>query len=646
MDYYEPHSGLFIADPEQDLWPDGLPSFDELTESARSLILSASGWRKVFAADGDEESLTTQVKGADKMIAAAAALSFVEQMLRLHDRQLLIWVGCDSRPTGSVLMDVMLRVFIARDVKVKASFITAAPELMAAVKLDEEAHGFAYISASHNPVGHNGIKFGGANGAVLGGSSSAELITHFETALKEPLIIKKLSRICLQADTAKYQAVLQAVPQNKQNALQTYTRFTRQVVSGSNEPEGQSAFFDDLAASLDRTPIGIIGELNGSARSTSIDRELLQESGFTVEMHNDTPRQIVHSIVPEGAGLDPCRKLLALAHAKNPAFTLGYVPDNDGDRGNLVYIGVHGQQPQRIAAQELFALVVLAELSYQHQMQNQLQEDSLNAGGPSKEPFPQAKAVVVNGPTSMRIERIAKAFAAEVWRAEVGEANVVSLAEQLRAEGYQVRILGEGSNGGNITHPSTVRDPLSTIFSISRLLAFRGKNSSFNPYAQWCQSPESSAAYSPDFNLGQIIASLPPFVTTNAYEAEAKMRISTYDHAALKRRWEYVFLQEWEQHKDFLRTEYGIVSWREVNYEGTQARTGFGPDYRSGSEKGGLKIIFSNAAGEDTDFIWMRGSGTEPVFRVLADSNGNDHQRHDWLLQWHRTMIETADGIQ
>ena len=124
------------------------------------------------------------------------------------------------------------------------------------------------------------------------------------------------------------------------------------------------------------------------------------------------------------------------------------------------------------------------------------------------------------------------------------------------------------------------------------------------------------------------------------------MRISTHDHATLKRHWEYVFLQEWEQYKDFLHAEFGIVSWREVNYEGTCARTGFGPDYRSGREQGGLKIIFSNAAEEDTDFIWMRGSGTEPVFRVLVDSYGNDQQRHDWLLKWHRAMIKLADSIK
>ncbi len=57
-----------------------------------------------------------------------------------------------------------------------------------------------------------------------------------------------------------------------------------------------------------------------------------------------------------------------------------------------------------------------------------------------------------------------------MFRAETGEANVVNLAEMLRSEGWVVSILGEGSNGGNITHPSKVRDPLSTLGAMIRLL--------------------------------------------------------------------------------------------------------------------------------------------------------------------------------
>ena len=630
MEYYEPSTGILIADPTRSPFQEDLPDISELTQAVDSMILSASGWRKVFAADGDEESATATVSSVDKVIAGTAAFSFVEYLSRTGCNTPVIWIGCDSRPTGSALMDVVMRVLLSLGTQLKASFITAAPELMAAAKLDSEAHGFIYISASHNPIGHNGFKFGGANGAVLGGSRSSELIEHFKAALHKEQIIEKIADLASNADPTAYSKVLENIPQYKHSAAESYSDFTRRVVSGQEDAQRQAIFFKALTASLQKTPTGVLGELNGSARSTSIDHHFLESTGFLVEMHNDTPRRVVHRIVPEGRSLDMCRDLLARAHSRNPAFTLGYVPDNDGDRGNIVFISKESPEPRQIAAQEVFALTVLAELAFQHHY--------LSADQP--------KAVVVNGPTSMRIERIARAFDAEVWRSEVGEANVVNLAEELRGRGYQVRILGEGSNGGNITHPSTVRDPLCTIYSLAKLIAFRGEAPHFNPYLKWCKSSESRLNYNPDFTLAQVIESLPPFFTTSAYEPEAKMQITTRDHAALKRRWEQIFLQEWERNREFLEAEYGITGWREVNYEGTVANEDFGPQYRSGSEKGGLKIIFSNATGEDTDFIWMRGSGTEPVFRVLADSYGNDRQRHDWLLQWHRSMIESADSIQ
>ncbi|MFW5727191.1 MAG: hypothetical protein ACOCW5_01245 [Spirochaetia bacterium] len=616
-------------DAEHSPFAEGAPSYSELTQAVESLILSASGWRKVCAADGDEESTTEEVSAADKVIAGTAALCFIEYLCRQGCTKPVVWIGCDSRPTGAALMDVMMRVLLSMGVQLKATFITAAPELMAATKVDPEADGFIYISASHNPIGHNGFKFGGANGAVLGGDSSAELIVHFEAALHEERIIEKVAKLTSNADPNAYRRVLDTSNRNKQSAAQSYSDFTRRVVSGYEDEVQQAVFFDALSDSLRHTPIGILGELNGSARSTSIDRSILENSGFLVEMHNDSPGRVVHRIVPEGSSLDLCRELLAKAHTNEPAFTLGYVPDNDGDRGNIVFVSENTPEPRQLSAQEVFALAVLAELAYQQHFMS----------------VDQPTAVVVNGPTSMRIERIARAFGAQVWRAEVGEANVVNLAEELRSRGYRVRILGEGSNGGNITHPSTVRDPLCTIYSLAKLLAFRGEAPSFNPYRQWCLSEESRRVYTPGFTIADILESLPPFSTTSAYEPEAKMQIKTRDQAALKRRWEHVFLQEWEGYRGFLQSEYDIVSWREINYEGTEARPGFGPQFRSGSEKGGLKIVFSNSAGEDTDFIWMRGSGTEPVFRVLADSYGADRRRHDWLLEWHRSMIESADSI-
>jgi phosphoglucomutase len=40
----------------------------------------------------------------------------------------------------------------------------------------------------------------------------------------------------------------------------------------------------------------------------------------------------------------------------------------------------------------------------------------------------------------------------------------------------------------------------------------------------------------------------------------------------------------------------------------------------------------------------MRGSGTEPVFRVMADVKGTDMKKEQELLQWQRRMVLEADG--
>ena len=59
---------------------------------------------------------------------------------------------------------------------------------------------------------------------------------------------------------------------------------------------------------------------------------------------------------------------------------------------------------------------------------------------------------------------------------------------------------------------------------------------------------------------------------------------------------------------------------------------------------GGLRIIFINKADNETACIWMRGSGTEPVFRVMADAEGSDKRLERDLIEWQRRMVAEADG--
>ncbi len=620
---------LKLPDPNTPLLSSPLPELSEVEEALQSMILSASGWRKVFAADGWEESFTADVRPADVVLAAQAALTFAETLpVSTGTQRPTVAVGCDTRPTGPLLIDAVTRMLLASKLEAVPLFVTAAPELMAYVKTSPEIDGFIYISASHNPAGHNGLKFGYGDGAVVGGETSKRLIDAFKERIRGEHAAKEVQRLDQLVDQERYAELLRKVSRYKEAALAAYGEFTRRVASGSEDEKQIHQFIERLGSEAQRTPTGIVAELNGSARTLSIDGKIFESLGVLYRSFNDKPGEIVHRIVPEGSSLDPCIRLLDSARKKNSAFTLGYVPDNDGDRGNLVYFDTHSGRAAALPAQQLFALTVLAELGFH--------------SSPTENR--QSLAVVVNGPTSMRIEAIARSFGAAVFRTETGEANVVTRAQELRRQGYRVPILGEGSNGGNITHPATVRDPLNTLISILKLLLFRGDNGAPALFRGWCERIGKEKEYTEAFTLTDVLSTLPAFQTTSAYEPEAKMGIRTENHGLLKTRYEEVFLRQWREKATELQARYGIYSWREVNYEGTREAAGFGSEYRSGDERGGLKIIFSDRHGRDTDFLWMRGSGTEPVFRILADSMGADPQRERELLQWHRSMIEEADS--
>ncbi len=104
--------------------------------------------------------------------------------------------------------------------------------------------------------------------------------------------------------------------------------------------------------------------MNGSSRINSIDKELIESLGLKVKLYNDEIGIFKHSIIPEGKSLNECKKLLQNKYIQDNSFELGYVPDCDGDRGNLVFIDKATNTANIIEAQKIFALVVISELSY------------------------------------------------------------------------------------------------------------------------------------------------------------------------------------------------------------------------------------------------------------------------------------------
>ncbi|HRS03615.1 MAG TPA: phosphatidylglycerol lysyltransferase, partial [Treponema sp.] len=152
-----PDTGLLLGDP--DFIP--LQSISEQTihgelEAAlERLILSASGWRTVFAPSGNEEDNDSSISSAHYIIAATAGLVFSDYIkTKSGKKNPVLLVGQDSRPTGTAIADTIIKILLATGCEVRYAFIISAPEIMAYSRQAELIDGFVYISASHNPIGH------------------------------------------------------------------------------------------------------------------------------------------------------------------------------------------------------------------------------------------------------------------------------------------------------------------------------------------------------------------------------------------------------------------------------------------------------------------------------------------------------------
>ena len=600
-----------------------------------AFILSASGWRKVFAEDGNEESSSPQVSCADKILAALAAECFARFVKAKTGKAApAILLGRDTRPTGSAIAQCMAAAFVREGVNLLFAGIAAAPEIMAFARAKDA---FAYISASHNPIGHNGLKFGLSDGGVISAEMSASLIEDFRNAACSPQRIAAAEEY-LSASSFSFEPQAEC----KAEMLRAYEDFARAVITGygsktEEDAEKQSRVFSLIKEEISRRAQlaacpAVLADFNGGARCLSIDKSFIEGAGLSFFCMNDEAGRIAHGIVPEGENLLPAaQQMQALRDAGRVAANapfIGYVPDCDGDRGNIIFYNEKTGQMETLEAQAVFALAVIAELSY-------MEYASLSDGA--------EVAVVVNDPTSMRIERIAAAFGASVARAEVGEANVVSLARKLNREGKRVRILGEGSNGGNITWPSAVRDPLSTLFAQLKLLLLKSSGGRRGLFHIWLDRLGIGNHYKEDFTLADVIATIPAFTTTPVSSKDAKINIKARDHAELKRAFQRIFLKEWREKKAALYADFGIVDWVAARYNGIEEAEGIADFGESG--KGGLKVIFLDERRKRKAFFWMRGSGTEPVFRVLADAEGKDNPLERTLLDWLKAMLSRADSL-
>lgn len=579
-----------------------------------NMILSASGWRKVFAASGNEQDRTSLIGEENIALSVYAAAVFADYVKEKSGKENpLVILGMDSRPTGNAVCEAAIKTFVSKKIRLRFLGITAAPEIMA---YSRDADGFMYVSASHNPVGHNGIKFGLSSGGVLNTEENAVLAERLKALCEKENAKDEAFTLIKNVPESETEKIYKDSGSAKKEALSSYRKFLKRTISASEDLEKQEEIFSLLRKSAEEKKLGVVCDMNGSARALSVDSEFFEENGINFYAINSTAGKIAHEIIPESENLVyVASEMERLQKEGHKDALLGYMPDCDGDRGNIVWWDENRKKPVILKAQEVFSLSVLSELTYSRWLKEK------------------NNAVCVNCPTSMRIEEIASLLDAKVFRAEVGEANVVNLADEKRNEGFNVRIFGEGSNGGTITYPSRVRDPLNTIFAVIKLLSIK------ELFKDWAE--KSGTICNENFTLSDILESLPKYTTTGVSEPRAVLHIATKDQALLKKRFQNVFTNEWNSKKDYLFEKYGILFWEAAITNGTK-ETRKVTDF-SLSGKGGLKIIFYDQNDCPAAFFWMRGSGTEPVFRILCDVKGENPEMEKELLLWEGAMLESAD---
>ncbi|MBK5200465.1 MAG: phosphoglucomutase, partial [Spirochaetaceae bacterium] len=237
MIYTGKNTGFFIADTSKNPMEGSIPSQEQVRKCASNMILSASGWRKVFAISGDEEDKSENLSIEDKYLAGFIALSLAKHLncfdgiKKINHEPITVLLAMDARPTGPSIANVITRIFISLDIKVKSLFIAAAPEIMAYSTLKKDSiSSFLYISASHNPIGHNGIKFG-YNGGVYTSAKIAPMINDFEKFSSNKKYLQIVKDLVDNTDIKKYEQVLNNIDNEKKLSLELYRAFCLEIAS-------------------------------------------------------------------------------------------------------------------------------------------------------------------------------------------------------------------------------------------------------------------------------------------------------------------------------------------------------------------------------------------------------------------------------
>lgn len=374
-------------------------------------MVSISGIRGVVG-----ETLTPET-------AVKYAAAFAEYCAARSGTKPTIVVGRDGRITGAMLSDIICGTLIAAGADVRLLGICPTPTVQLAVERGHAAGGIS-ITASHNPMQWNGMKFIADTGMFLDGGENRQFWALAET----PRSYRDWkSTGTLAPDSSWIQKHIDAV---------------------------LSLPFLDPAPIRKRNLKVVLDCIN--AAGGVIVPDLLRAFNCTViPMNCDVSGVFQHTPEPVPENLTDIAARVRAEHAD-----LGIAVDPDVDR--LVLITEEGKpfgEEYTVTSAVRFVLGKHASLP------------------------PTQRRVVVNLSTTRAVEDVARSYGSEVLRTPVGEINVTSKMKEVGAI-----IGGEGSGGVILPAVHLGRDAMAGIGLILQLLAESGGSlselkASLPPYA-------------------------------------------------------------------------------------------------------------------------------------------------------------------
>jgi phosphomannomutase len=366
-------------------------------------MVSISGVRGIMG-----ESLTPEV-----------IVKYARSFAQYSNRGAIV-LGRDGRVSGKIVGNIVSSTLLAAGCDVVALGIVPTPTVGLAVEQLRAAGGIS-VTASHNPVEWNGLKFIGPDGMFLDGEANSRLWKIAETP-------------------GKY------APWNEIGKHTSDDSFVGRHI----ELVLKLPFFD--AGVIRRRKFKVVADCIHGAGGVIVPR-LLRELGCdVVEMECDCSGLFTRNPEPVPENLVELRRRVAAEHAD-----CGIAVDPDSDR--LALVDEKGEP----FGEELTVTTAVRFILEKHSV-------GKIRSGQGEKPI-----VVVNLSTTRAVDDVAMKFGARVVRTPVGEINVAKKMKELEAI-----VGGEGSGGVILPAVHYTRDAIVGIGLVMQQLAeFGGTLSAF-----------------------------------------------------------------------------------------------------------------------------------------------------------------------